>query len=320
MINKKISDLKTELQIQFIKETFLSGLKEELCLHSVFAPLYVKTGTGVNDDLNGIEKPVSFNAKESGTTYTIVHSLAKWKRVRLKELAIPMHEGIITNMTALRPDESLSDIHSILVDQWDWEVHIAPVDRTLSFLKETVSKIYTQLKKTEALLSSTDKGIIPILPDEIIFIHSEDLYDQYPDKTSKERENIIAEKYKAVFLIGVGRNLADGEPHDGRAPDYDDWSTQTDDKHYGLNGDIILWHSTLKRAFEVSSMGIRVDPSVLLHQLAITNTEGRKELSFHKDLLEDKLPLSIGGGIGQSRLCMFMLRKNDIAEVQYCDN
>jgi len=304
-IHKKIADLKTEQQLN---------------LHSVFAPLYVKTGTGINDDLNGIEKPVTFNSRNSNTTYTIVHSLAKWKRLRLKELAIPTHEGIITNMIALRPDESLSDIHSILVDQWDWEINIAPTDRTLSFLKETVLKIYTQLKKTERLLSNTDNDIIPILPDEITFIHTEDLYDQYPDKTPKERENIIAEKYKAIFLIGIGGDLVDGKPHDGRAPDYDDWSTKTSDKHAGLNGDIILWHPTLKRAFEVSSMGIRVDADTLLRQLEITNTNSRKELQFHKDLLEDKLPLSIGGGIGQSRLCMFMLRKNDIAEVQCYDN
>jgi len=318
-MHHKIADLQTEQAIQFVKETFLAGLKETLQLHQVYAPLYVKTGTGINDDLNGIETPVAFSRKDAPDPYVIVHSLAKWKRMRLKELAIPMHEGIITNMIALRPDETLSDIHSIMVDQWDWELCIRKEDRMLDFLKQTVTKIYEQLRVTEQALAGT-YSIRPVLPESITFIHAEDLQAQYPDKTPKEREDIIVSKHKAVFLIGIGGTIGGGEPHDGRAPDYDDWSTSTDDKRKGLNGDILVWHPGLQRAFEISSMGIRVDAAALQYQLAITGTTKRESLAFHKDLLEGKLPLSIGGGIGQSRVCMFMLRKNDIAEVQYCDN
>lgn len=318
-IQHKIADLETEQHIQLVKETFLRGLKEQLKLHQVYAPLYVKTGTGINDDLNGIEIPVTFSRKQVDTSYAIVHSLAKWKRMRLQELNLPLHQGIVTNMIALRPDETLSEIHSVMVDQWDWELHIAEQDRTLNFLKATVSKIYGQLKATECSIAAR-VGIIPVLPPDITFIHTEDLQRLYPGKTPKEREDIIVAKYGAVFLIGIGGALADGEPHDGRAPDYDDWSTSTIDGYRGLNGDILLWHPVLHRAFEVSSMGIRVDAVALRYQLDTAGAGTRKELPYHRALLQGSLPLSIGGGIGQSRLCMFMLRKSHIAEVQYCDN
>ncbi|MBU0764835.1 MAG: aspartate--ammonia ligase [Bacteroidetes bacterium] len=313
---KTITALETQRMIQFVKETFLAGLKEELHLHQVFAPLYVRADSGINDDLNGIEKPVSFTIKDTDRECTVVQSLAKWKRLRLAELDVPVHEGIVTNMMALRPDEKISSIHSVLVDQWDWEIHIDNEDRCLRFLQETVRKIYRQIKITELELSCKYGFIEPVLPTEITFVHSEDLPAMYPGKTPGEREDLITKRFGAVFITGIGNALADGKPHDGRAPDYDDWTTPTSEKHTGLNGDIIVWHPVLGRALELSSMGLRVDREALLRQLELTGTTGRKELYFHKALLEDRLPLSIGGGIGQSRLAMFMLRKTNIKEVQ----
>lgn len=312
----KIADLQTEQIVQHIKNSFVKKLQNELQLHPVFAPLYVKAGTGLNDNLNGTEKPVSFCT--SSDSFEIVHSLAKWKRMRLQELNVPLHQGIVTHMIALRPDEVRTNKHSILVDQWDWEMHIGEQDRTLDFLKKMVGNIYQQMKQTENEL--VQEGLIePALPSFITFLHTEDLQSQYPDLTPKEREDLVAEKYGAVFLIGIGNKLANGEPHDGRAPDYDDWSTPTGEGYTGLNGDILLWHPALKQAFEVSSMGIRVDAAALERQLTITHTTDRKNHSFHAALLNNALPLSIGGGIGQSRLCMFLLRKKYIGEVQYCD-
>lgn len=312
----KTADLTTERSVQDIKNFFLKKLQLNLHLHQIYAPVYVSSGNGINDNLSGAEQPVSFST--TSAKYEIVHSLAKWKRMRMKELQIPLHEGIVTNMMAVRPDEALSNIHSILVDQWDWEIHISKQDRTLDFLKTIVRKIYEQIKATELELAC--KAIIkPILPPMITFIHTEDLLALYPDKSSKEREDLIAAKHGAVFLIGIGNRLADGKPHDSRSPDYDDWSTPTDNIRCGLNGDILLWHPVLKQSLEISSMGIRVDANALNRQLSITHTTARKELAFHKALLHDQLPLTIGGGIGQSRLCMFMLRKQHIGEVQYCE-
>ena len=318
-LSPTISCLKTEKQIRFIKEHFLSALSAGLKLHHVFAPLYVKSNSGLNDDLNGSENPITFRLKESAENYSIVHSLAKWKRKRLKELHVPVQEGIITNMIAIRPDETLSDMHSAFVDQWDWELHIDPASRNLGFLRQTVNTIYEQIRQTELMVSAEYPEIEPVLPEKITFIHSEDLIERYPGSTPKEREDRVAQEYGAVFIIGIGSRLANGEPHDGRAPDYDDWTTATAGKYKGLNGDIIVWHPTLKRAFELSSMGIRVDRDALLHQLELTGTIGRSNLPFHKSLLAGELVQSVGGGIGQSRLCMFMLRKKSISEVQSCE-
>lgn len=315
----KIKDLETEYSIQFIKHNFLGELRRELNLHQVFAPLYLKADTGINDDLNGIERPVTFTTKQSETPFTIVHSLAKWKRLRLKELNVPPHEGIVTNMIALRPDEVVSNLHSVFVDQWDWEMHITQNDRTIDFLKRTVTKIYEALKQTETAIAKQYPNIVPVLPSSITFIHAEDLLNQFPNKSVKEREDIIVSKYGAVFLIGIGNKLVNGAPHDSRAPDYDDWSTPTSTGHFGLNGDILLWHPVLRRSFEVSSMGIRVDAMSLKKQLSIAGAEDRAQYDFHKLLMTNRLPLSIGGGIGQSRVCMFMLRKGNIREVQCID-
>lgn len=305
----KIADLSAEQQIDFVKETFLQALKKDLHLHSVFAPLFVKKATGINDDLNGIERPVSFTTLDTKESYEIVHSLAKWKRMRLQELQVPVYEGIVTRMTAVRPDELLTELHSIFVDQWDWEMVIKPSDRSIDFLQTIVKKIYECIKATEKKVVEQFPGIVSSLPEEITFLYAKDLYSEYPDKTPKEREDLVARKYGAIFIIGIGGDLGGGEAHDGRAPDYDDWS---------LNGDIVLWHPVLQRAFEVSSMGIRVDAEAMETQLKIRGLEHRKELGFHKSLLEGKLPQTIGGGIGQSRLAMFMLKKEHIGQVQYC--
>jgi len=315
---KNILDrLDTENGIEIIKSQFPKVLSEKLHLSKISSPLAIIDGTGINDDLNGIERPVSFPIKnQQEQRAVVVHSLAKWKRWQLKELAIPAGRGILTDMRALRPDEDYSPIHSLYVDQWDWEKHILPSDRNLAFLKQTVKQIYEALKETELLIFDKYKDITPILPQDITFVQAEDLLIRYPDLTPKEREQKIAEEYGAVFLIGIGGKLSHGEAHDGRAPDYDDWSTQTDAGYYGINGDIILWNPILEQSFEISSMGVRVDAPAMAHQLKITYTEQRKDLLFHKNLLEGNLTESIGGGIGQSRVCMFLLRKTHIGEVQ----
>ena len=309
--------LETEMAIELVKSTFTRFLSEKLNLMKVSSPVAVMQGTGINDDLNGTERPVSFRIKEmDDSTAEIVHSLAKWKRLRLAEYEIQPGKGIITDMRALRPDEDFSPLHSIYVDQWDWEKSIQKSDRSLDYLKDTVLKIFESLKETEQKIADLYPSYLVGLPEQITFVHSEDLLEMYPDLTDKQREDEITKKYGAVFLIGIGGDLVDGKPHDGRAPDYDDWTTQTSDKYRGLNGDILVWHSVLKRSFEISSMGIRVDKPALLKQLKIRGEEDRQSLYFHKKLIGEELPESIGGGIGQSRLCMFMLRKQHIGEVQ----
>ncbi len=307
----------SEKAIADIKTFFQTYLSAQLKLRRVTAPLFLESSTGLNDDLNGIEKPVAFNpAGLDGKTAEIVQSLAKWKRMMLGDYNIDQGYGLYTDMNAIRPDEEPDNLHSYYVDQWDWEMAIAEENRTPEFLTRIVNKIYATLLATEFMVYESYPEIKPILPEDITFLHAEDLCQQYPDLTPVERESIVAEKYGAVFIMGIGSNLSDGKPHDGRAPDYDDWSTATSDDKKGLNGDIVLWNPLLKRAFEISSMGIRVNRDSLLTQLKIRNAEERKELNFHKRLLAGEFPDSIGGGIGQSRLCMFFLRKAHIGEVQ----
>ncbi len=307
----------TEHAIKLVKDFFQLNLSSELKLRRVTAPLFVKQGTGINDDLNGIERPVSFPIKEMNEEVAeIVQSLAKWKRLALADLEIVQGHGIYTDMNAIRPDEELSNIHSLYVDQWDWERVISTEERNLAFLKKAVRKIYSVLVRTEYLLSEVYPVIDAILPEEITFIHTEELLELYPNMTPKEREFEAAKKYGAIFIIGIGGELGNGEIHDGRAPDYDDWTTCTENGFKGLNGDIVVWNPILNNAFEISSMGIRVDKETLVKQLKSRGLEERKELMWHKMLLNGDLPLSIGGGIGQSRLCMYFLRKAHIGEIQ----
>ena len=307
----------TELAIKQIKEFFQSNLSTALRLRRVTAPLFVLRGLGINDDLNGVERAVNFPIKCLGDARAeVVHSLAKWKRLTLAEYEVEPGYGIYTDMNAIRADEDLDNIHSLYVDQWDWERVIRKEDRTIAFLKKVVRSIYDAMRRTEYLVWESYPQIKPILPEEIFFIHSEELLKMYPDKTPKEREDIITREYGAVFIMGIGGKLADGKEHDLRAPDYDDWTTIGENGLAGLNGDLLVWNDVLGRALELSSMGIRVDKEALLRQLELTGKEDRKELYFHKRLLDDTLPLSVGGGIGQSRLCMFLLRKAHIGEIQ----
>ena len=315
---KKETRIKTEQAIELVKSTFLKELSSQLDLIKVSAPLVVLKGTGINDDLNGIERPVSFPIKALDEQRAeVVHSLAKWKRLRLKEYCIAEGKGIVTDMRALRPDEELSPIHSIYVDQFDWEKHISKEERSIDKLKSTVKKIYNALKYTEFAVYKAYPNILPFLPAEIVFMHTEALLAKYPNLSPKERETKAVKQYGAVFLIGIGGKLANGKKHDGRAPDYDDWSTVIGENPFkGLNGDILVWNPILNQSFELSSMGIRVDEVALLRQLELEDSLDRKELFFHKQLLEGKLPQSIGGGIGQSRLVMLLLKKRHIGEVQ----
>lgn len=315
---KPILDLQqTELGIKKIKDFFQENLASELRLRRVTAPLFVLKGTGINDDLNGVERPVSFAIKDMDDAQAeVVHSLAKWKRMTLADYQIPLGYGIYTDMNAIRADEELGNLHSLYVDQWDWERVISVEERNLEFLKLIVKKIYATFLRTEYLVCESFPEIKPCLPEHIYFIHSEELCRLYPNLTPKEREAEISKKYKAVFVMGIGGELSDGQKHDGRAPDYDDWSTLAENGLPGLNGDIILWNEVLQTPFEVSSMGIRVDKKALEYQLKISGKEERLNLYFHKRLMNDSLPLSIGGGIGQSRLCMFFLRKAHIGEIQ----
>lgn len=309
--------LKTEESIQFVKDVFSRHLSDALHLTKISSPIMVMDGTGINDDLNGVERCVTFPVKQiNDERAVIVNSLAKWKRIRLQELDIAAGTGILTDMRAIRPDEDYSPIHSIYVDQWDWEKNIAPENRNLNHLISEVRKIYSAFKATEKAVVEKYPEIDPILPDEIKFIHAEELLQTYPNLSPKEREHRIAKLYGAVFIIGIGGILSNGRPHDGRAPDYDDWSTENSAGFHGLNGDFIVWNPVLEIALEISSMGIRVDQNALLHQLNIRNDLDRKNLYFHQLLLDEKIPQSIGGGIGQSRVCMFMLRKQHIGEVQ----
>ena len=307
----------TEKAIKAVKDMFQDNLSAQLALLRVTAPMVVLSGMGLNDDLNGVERPVAFPIKDMDEQRAeVVHSLAKWKRIKLAQMEIQPGRGIYTDMNALRPDEELDNIHSIYVDQWDWEKVIRHDQRNLDFLKKTVRRIYEAIKVTENKLYVEFPQIEPMLPEDIFFIHAEELLQMYPGMTPKERENAVTKEHKAVFIIGIGGVLSNGEAHDGRAADYDDWSTVGEDGYAGLNGDLLLWNPVLQSAFEVSSMGIRVDESALERQLAIRGEEWKAGLMYHKMLLEGELPYTIGGGIGQSRLCMYLLRKAHIGEIQ----
>ena len=309
--------VETEHGIKQIKEFFQQNLSTELRLRRVTAPLFVLKGLGINDDLNGVERAVTFPIKDLGDAKAeVVHSLAKWKRLSLAENSIEPGYGIYTDMNAIRADEELDNLHSLYVDQWDWEAVIRPEQRTVAFLKNVVERIYAAIRRTEYLVCENYPCIKPFLPEKITFVHSEDLLAMYPNKSPKEREDAICEKYGAVFLIGIGGKLANGEKHDGRAPDYDDWTTVGENGKAGLNGDILIWYPVLGRSFELSSMGIRVNKEALLRQLKIEGKEERQQLYFHKKLLDGELPERIGGGIGQSRLCMVLLHKAHIGEIQ----
>ncbi len=312
-----LDPVQTEKAIKMVKDYFQTNLSSELKLRRVTAPLFVLRGTGINDDLNGIERAVNFPIKDlDGQIAEVVHSLAKWKRMTLGKLNIPVGFGIYTDMNAIRADEELDNIHSLYVDQWDWEITISEGQRNIDFLKDVVKRLFLVLKRTEFQVCEEFVDIHPILPEEITFFHSEELLQMYPDKTPFERETEVAKKYGAVFVIGIGGALSNGEKHDGRAPDYDDWTTASMNGYKGLNGDIIIWNPILERAFEISSMGIRVDKKALNEQLKLAGSEERKKLLFHAMLLNDELPLSMGGGIGQSRICMYFLQKAHIGEVQ----
>ncbi len=315
---KAVLNLKeTELAIKRVKDFFLSSLSTELRLRRVTAPLFVLRGLGINDDLNGVERAVNFPIKDMNeATAEVVHSLAKWKRLTLAEYEVCPGFGIITDMNAIRADEELDNIHSLYVDQWDWERTMTADQRNIAFLKKIVNKIYSAILRTEFYICETYPQLEHFLPEDIHFIHSEELLQMYPDMTEKEREDAICKKYGAVFIMGIGGKLSNGKEHDLRAPDYDDWSTPNEDGFLGLNGDLLIWYPTLNRSIELSSMGIRVDKEALLRQLKMQGKEERKELYFHKRLLEDTLPLTIGGGIGQSRLCMVLLHKAHIGETQ----
>ena len=304
----KYGIMETEIAIKFVKDFFEKELSKELNLTRISAPLFVKRASGLNDNLNGVERPVAFETKEvPNETLEIVHSLAKWKRMALKRYKVPVGQGIYTDMNAIRRDEDLDNTHSIYVDQWDWEKVITKEDRNFDFLQETVRKIYKVFLNTEKELSAKFEKVKIDLPNEITFITSQKLENLYPNLTPEERENEFAKSRGAIFVMQIGKVLASGQRHDGRAPDYDDWE---------LNGDLILWNPVLNHSLELSSMGIRVDEDTLRRQVAITGDEDRLSLEWHKALLNGLFPLTIGGGIGQSRMAMFLLRKKHIGEVQ----
>lgn len=307
----------TEKAIKAVKDMFQDNLSAQLALLRVTAPMVVMSGMGLNDDLNGVESPVAFHVSGmDGARAEIVHSLAKWKRLKLAQMDVRPGRGIYTDMNALRPEEELDNIHSIYVDQWDWEKVIGREQRTLDSLKKTVRRIYEAIKVTENKLYVEFPQIEPMLPEDIFFIHAEELLRMYPGLSPKERENAVAKEHKAVFIIGIGGKLSDGMPHDGRSADYDDWTTVNEEGYEGLNGDLLLWNPVLEMAFEVSSMGIRVDADALRRQLELRGETDKSGLLYHRMLLEGRLPYTIGGGIGQSRLCMFLLRKAHIGEIQ----
>lgn len=307
----------TEKAIKLVKDMFQANLSSQLSLLRVTAPMVVMSGTGINDELNSVERPVTFPIKDlNDRKAEVVHSLAKWKRLKLGEMGMEPGRGIYTDMNALRPDEEMDNLHSIYVDQWDWERVILKEDRNIDFLKKIVRRIYEAIKETENRIYVEFPQIKPTLPDEIHFVFAEELRAMYPDLSIKEGENRIAKEYGAVFIMGIGHPLKDGTLYDGRAADYDDWSTVTESGFPGMNGDIVLWNPVLERAFEVSSMGIRVDEIALRKQLEIRGQKEKEKLYFHDLLLNGKLPYTIGGGIGQSRMCMMLLRKAHIGEVQ----
>ncbi len=298
--------IETEVAIKFIKDVFERELARNLNLTRVSAPLFVFPESGLNDNLNGVERPVAFDVLDIGRDVEVVHSLAKWKRMALAKYGFADGEGLYTDMNAIRRDETLDALHSIYVDQWDWEKIISPSARNFDTLKAAVNSIYSALLGTEAALSERF-GTASVLPKKIEFMTTAQLEAEYPDLSPKERENAVTKRLGAVFLMQIGAPLKDGVPHDGRAPDYDDWQ---------LNGDILLWDEPLSRAFEISSMGIRVDEAAMRRQLAAAGCEDRAALPFHRALLSGKLPQTMGGGIGQSRICMFLLGKHHIGEVQ----
>lgn len=299
--------IQTQQAIKDLKDYFEQRLSEELKLTRVSSPLFVLPETGTNDNLNGVEKAVNFNVPNINKNVEIVQSLAKWKRVALKKYGFETGRGIYTDMNAIRKDEELDNIHSIYVDQWDWELIIDKEERNKVKLKEVVNKIYKVFKETEKHVHEIYPEIKKILPEEITFITSQELLDMYPELSPKEREDKIVRDKGAVFLMQIGKILDNGDKHDGRSPDYDDWE---------LNGDILFYNPVLDNAIELSSMGIRVDEESLKHQLDVSNCNDRKELDYHKALLNGELPYTIGGGIGQSRICMYFLNKAHIGEVQ----
>lgn len=304
----KLDVIQTQQAIRYIRETFQDEFGKELNLSRLSAPMFVEKGTGLNDNLNGIEKPVSFTMKDMpGKTIEIVHSLAKWKRLALKRYGFAMHTGLYTNMNAIRKDEDLDNIHSIYVDQWDWEKIIAKEERTTATLKDTVKTIFKVIKHMEHEVWYKFPEAVHHLPDEIHFVTTQELEDEFPTLTPKEREDAITKRYGAVFLMQIGGKLKSGKRHDGRAPDYDDWK---------LNGDILFWYEPLQHALEISSMGIRVSEESMRAQLKEAGAEDRATLPFHQMLLNGELPYTIGGGIGQSRLCMLLLGKAHVGEVQ----
>lgn len=302
----KLGLLETEIAIKKLKDFFQDNLADALNLTRVSAPLFVNPKSGLNDDLNGIERPVEFDLK-TGELIQVVHSLAKWKRMALHRYNFTTGSGLYTDMNAIRRDEDLSNLHSFYVDQWDWEKVIKKEERTEATLKEIVEKIYDVFKRTSKYIKKEYRYLTMELPEQIHFVTTQELEDLYPTHTPKEREDIVTKEYGAVFIMKIGGLLKSGEKHDGRAPDYDDWD---------LNGDIVFWNPVLNRAFELSSMGIRVSEESLAKQLKLAGAENRKELEFHKMLLEGKLPYTVGGGIGQSRICMFFLEKAHVGEVQ----
>ena len=298
----------TEKAIKEVKDYFDRALADALHLTRVSAPLFVKPSSGLNDNLNGVERPVAFGIKEQNDDIVeIVHSLAKWKRMALKDYGFEMGEGLYTDMTAIRRDEETDNIHSLYVDQWDWEKIIDKADRNEETLREVVFRIYMAIKQTEYYICGKYHFMDPFLPSEISFVTTQELEDRWPDKTAKERENLIAKERGAVFLMKIGGKLLSGERHDGRAPDYDDWE---------LNGDILVYYPVLDMALELSSMGIRVDEDTLARQLELAGCQDRAELAYHKAVLNNELPYTIGGGIGQSRICMFFMQRAHIGEVQ----
>ena len=312
-----LSVRETEHAIVQIKDFFQIALSTELNLTRVTAPLFVPSGLGINDDLNGVERPVSFTVPAmDGQKMEIVQSLAKWKRLKVTEMELDPGFGIYTDMNAIRSDEELDEVHSLYVDQWDWELSIDSNDRTVFFLFDIVKKIYRCIKRTEFFLYDRYSLLKPVLPNDIKMIYSDDLYNMFPKLSPRERENMAAKKYGAIFVCGIGGKLPDGTIHDGRAPDYDDWISDAGDGHVGLNGDIIVWDEKLGHSLELSSMGIRVSPESLRQQLAERGCIEREKLNFHTRLLNGELTQTLGGGIGQSRLCMFLLKKAHIGEIQ----
>ena len=299
--------LQTEIAIKLVKDTFERELAQKLHLTRVSAPLFVRKNSGINDDLNGVERPVSFDISDIGEEVEIVHSLAKWKRLALKRYNFGPNTGLYTDMNAIRRDEELDNLHSVYVDQWDWEKIITPETRNEETLRHTVRRVMRALKETEEALHRANPEVEPFISEKVTFLTSQELLDRYPGLSPKERENAAAKEYGTIFVMGIGGALSDGKPHDGRAPDYDDWA---------LNGDILIWYPVLDRAVELSSMGIRVNEESLRRQLALAGCPERAKLPFHEMLLNGKLPLTIGGGIGQSRLCMVLLHKAHIGEVQ----